>query len=153
MIPHFWGESGTRTRRQYHTIRQKGDSMPDGKERILVVEDEELLSVLIDTVLTDQGYTVLKAKDGAEAVDLYRTYDGDIDLVLTDLSLPEIDGWQVCRQIRSLNPRVKLMVTTGAMDTRIEKELRKQGIHGFIQKPCSAEDMVDKIRSVLVRPL
>lgn len=123
--------------------------MSDAKERILVVEDEELLSVLIDTVLTDQGYTVLKANNGADAIKMYRTFDGDIDLVLTDLSLPEVDGWQVCRQIRSLNPRVKLMVTTGAMDARIESELRKHGIHGFIQKPCSAEDMVEKIRTVL----
>ena len=125
--------------------------MSEAKERILVVEDEELLSVLIDTVLSDQGYTVLKASNGAEAIKMYRTFEGDIDLVLTDLSLPELDGWQVCRQIRSLNPRVKLMVTTGAMDARIESELKKQGIHGFIQKPCSAEDMVEKIRTVLER--
>jgi len=125
--------------------------MSEAKERILVVEDEELLSVLIDTVLSDQGYTVLKANNGADAIKMYRTFEGDIDLVLTDLSLPEVDGWQVCRQIRSLNPRVKLMVTTGAMDARIESELKKQGIHGFIQKPCSAEDMVEKIRTVLER--
>jgi DNA-binding response OmpR family regulator len=129
----------------------KEKAMPEGHEHILVVEDEELLSVLIDTVLSDRGYKVLKAKDGAEAVNLYRTFDGDIDLVLTDLSLPEGDGWQVCRQIRSINPRVKLMVTTGAMDSRIENALKEQGIHGFIQKPCSADDMVEKIRTVLQR--
>ena len=79
---------------------------------ILLVEDEETLSLAVSRMLRKKGYSVLEAADGVTAVDLFRANHTAIDLVLLDLTLPEMSGQQVLRELRRIQPNLKVILTT-----------------------------------------
>jgi len=80
---------------------------------ILVADDEESILKLVSLVLTTAGHKVLTASNGVEAVALYRSYNKLIDVVLTDLNMPVLDGYQVVLLIRQTKPNVKVICMTG----------------------------------------
>ncbi len=120
-----------------------------GTETILVVEDNDPVRKLIVESLTDYGYTILSAKNGIEAIQIYREYSETIDLLLTDMVLPGKSGLLVVQEIRQINPKIKIIYMSGYTDN----EIVWNGIHGenisFISKPFHQRTLALKLREVL----
>ncbi|MBI4418725.1 MAG: response regulator transcription factor, partial [Ignavibacteriales bacterium] len=95
------------------------------------------------------GYRVLTASDGAEAIDTYRRLKDEIDLVLTDIGLPKLSGWDVCRNILTANPHASVIVASGYIDPNQKSDLKDSGAKDFIHKPYLPEDVLQRIRAVL----
>jgi PAS domain S-box-containing protein len=133
--------------------RGPGESVDEkpmrGDETILVVEDEEDMLELLADVLETNGYHVLPAKDGEEAIRISRQNENRIDLVLCDVQLPKISGRETCRQIKQLNPKVKIIFASGFLDSALKRDLIEAGASDFVQKPCSPSLILKKIRKVL----
>jgi two-component system cell cycle sensor histidine kinase/response regulator CckA len=119
-----------------------------GTETILVVEDEKSLLDLARIMFESKGYTVLTAKDGIEAVEIYKQQREKISLVFTDIGLPGLNGREVFAKLKEMNPYVKVIFTSGIF-TDIKAALLKDGAKDFIQKPYEQEYVLRKIREVL----
>lgn len=138
--------------RTLETLEQKSGSaaeIPRGQETILVVEDELMLQALVKELLESHGYTVHTASDGAEAVEVYERSGKEIDLVLTDIGLPKLNGWDVCRRIVALNPGAKVLVASGYIDPSAKSDLKDSSARGFLHKPYLPEDILRQVRDVL----
>lgn len=105
------------------------------KQTALIIDDDEILREMMCAMLTRMGYTVVVAENGNTAVETAESWDGDIDVAIMDLFLPDIRGDKICPRIIKKHPNVKIIVMSGYSleDTKI---LNTQ-VHGFIQKPCS----------------
>jgi len=125
------------------------EQIPGGEETILVVEDELMLQALVKELLENHGYKVHTASDGAEAVELYQRVGNEVDLVLTDIGLPKLNGWDVCRKIMSLNPKAKVLVASGYIDPGAKSDLKDSAAKGFLHKPYLPEEILKQIREVL----
>ena len=116
--------------------------------KILVVEDEESVLDPLDLLLTKEGYSIVTARDGKEALEKFD--QSSPDLILLDLMLPEISGTQVCRQIRSKSSVPIIMLT--AKDTEVDKVVGLElGADDYIVKPYSKAELVARIKAVLRR--
>jgi CheY-like chemotaxis protein len=124
-------------------------SKPGRSETILVVEDEELLSSMLRSMLELNGYSVLVAKDGEEAIDLYEKQSETIDLVLTDLGLPGVGGDTVFRTLRKMNPRARVVLASGFVEPDVKNALMAEGVKEFIQKPYTPQSIIQCIRAIL----
>ena len=114
-------------------------------QTILLVEDDELVRTVLSRFLVRGGYFVLEVPDGEEGWRLYQQYVDQIDLVVTDWSVPGIDGETLCRQARTLNPSVKTILVTG--DAIEEAEL--EHAQKLLTKPFSADQLLMTARAVL----
>jgi phosphate regulon transcriptional regulator PhoB len=116
--------------------------------KVLVVDDEESVRELIDLYLTKEGFEVLLAKDGKEALRLNGEHHPD--LIVLDLMLPGLDGWEVCKQIRSTSRVPIIMLTARAeeVDRVVGLEL---GADDYVVKPFSPREMVARVKAVLRR--
>ena len=118
-------------------------------QTILLVEDEEMLRDLGVTVLESEGYHVIAAKDGMEAVTLFETHRDDIGLVVCDLGLPRLGGREAFLKMKESNPSVRAIVASGYLEPMIRSEMLKAGVLDTIQKPYDFNDLLAKIRSVI----
>jgi PAS domain S-box-containing protein len=117
--------------------------------KILVVEDDELNAYALTAILSDQNYAVEVASDGEVAWDLIQTYD--YDLILLDVMLPKLDGISLCRQIRSSNLQMPILLLTGC-DSSHEKAIGLDaGADDYVVKPFEAEELVARVRALLRR--
>jgi PAS domain S-box-containing protein len=142
------------TSQGYGGISIDANNMREGREKILIIEDEELLLHSLKTILIDRGYLVLTASDGEKGLELYSYYLNDlfgnkIDLVISDLGLPKLSGDEVARRIKRLDPRANIILASGFIDPDIKADLRRDGIVEFIQKPYLPDDVHRMIRKVL----
>jgi len=128
------------------------ETLQGGNETILLVEDEEMLLNLVSGMLTSHGYTVLAARDGREAVEIFRNHGEEIALVLSDLGLPELGGWEAFLRVREMNPRVKGVFATGYLDDRANKDMCEMGIPAVIRKPYVLEEILKAVRSAIDSP-
>ena len=127
----------------------QGDKTKMTNTTILMVEDEAELSKLSRYILTKEGYTILEASDGQQAVELYTQFHHKIHIVLMDLGLPKLDGKEVFGKLREINPEVKVIFMSGYMDECLASELIKAGGKALIQKPYSPDTMLQNLRAVL----
>jgi PAS domain S-box-containing protein len=104
-------------------------------ETILLVEDEEILLDLLQTLLEENGYRVLTATDGVEAVETYRTHIEDISIVLSDMGLPKLGGWEAFRRMRMMNPKIRCILASGYFDPDLRLDMIKEGAIDFVRKP------------------
>lgn len=119
------------------------------KETILFVEDDEMLRELIGDYLKKNGYKVLTADDGEKAVEVFAENVDTIDLVITDLSLPKLDGLKAYQRMRQYNPHLKMILVSGYLDPEISSELSENGERLFVQKPYDLKDMLNKVRKII----
>lgn len=117
---------------------------------ILVVEDEQLLLELLREMLETEGYNVLTATDGKEAVDVYRSQKQSVSLVLSDMGLPSMGGWEVLQELKTINPKVKVILSSGFMDPQVRKEMIQSGAKDFIQKPYIPEKVIRQIHDSIL---
>lgn len=100
---------------------------------------------LLENGLRQEGYNVLAAVDGAEAIDLYQRHGHEIDLVLMDLGLPKITGSEVIRMMKDQNPGVKIIVTTGYLEPELKLKLLSAEVKDYILKPYSVDAVLAKL--------
>ena len=119
------------------------------KIKILVVDDESIMRKLIRDFLENKGYAVLEAGDGIEAMDLFYA-EKDIALVILDIMMPRMDGWQVCREIRQ-NSKMPIIMLTARSEERDELQGFELGVDEYISKPFSPRILVARVEAVLRR--
>ena len=118
---------------------------PGGTETILVIDDEEIIRTSLSTYLSGLGYRVLQAEDGEVGLDVYRQHQDEVDLVLADLSMPQVSGEEVLRTLRNLDVELKVMIFTGYNSDAhaVDESLP------VITKPAKASVVARQIREVL----
>jgi PAS domain S-box-containing protein len=114
----------------------------DGRS-ILVVEDEPTVRTMAVRTLQDAGYRVHQANDGREALNLIEGSDGKVDLVVTDLGMPEMDGHELALHLRSLRPGLPVLYMSGYADAGTATP--------FLQKPFAPDDLVDRVAAILTK--
>lgn len=119
------------------------------RELILLVDDEVEISELASTMLTDEGYRVILAKDGFEALRIYQQVGKQIGLVILDFFLPVMDGDAVFDELRSQNPDVVVVLSSGFAEQSKLGNMLAQGLKGFIPKPYTREKLLEQVRSTL----
>ena len=116
--------------------------------QILVVDDESRMRKLVKDFLQREGYTVLEAGDGMEAMDIF--YEQKIDLVILDVMMPRMDGWQTCREIRR-DSKVPIIMLTARSEERDELQGFELGVDEYISKPFSPKILVARVGALLKR--
>ena len=119
------------------------------KLKILVVDDESRMRKLVRDFLVKQNYDVLEAGDGEEAVDIFFR-EKDIALIILDVMMPKMDGWQVCREIRAYS-KVPIIMLTAKSDERDELQGFDLGVDEYITKPFSPKILVARVEAILRR--
>ena len=117
--------------------------------KILVVDDESRMRKLVKDFLQRQNYTVLEAADGEQAVDLFYE-EKDIALIILDVMMPKMDGWEVCREIRQYS-KVPIIMLTARGDERDELLGFQLGVDEYISKPFSPKILVARVEAILRR--
>jgi two-component system, cell cycle sensor histidine kinase and response regulator CckA len=120
-----------------------------GSETVLIAEDEEAVRVLTRLALQREGYTVLEARNGHDALDIARRHTGAIHLLLTDLVMPKMSGRLLAEQLARLRPNVKILYVSGYMDDAIIRHGLMMASTAFLQKPFSPDALAQKVREVL----
>jgi CheY-like chemotaxis protein len=119
------------------------------REYILVIEDEPEVAEVAAEMLAEEGYKVIIAHDGFEALKIYQSAAKQIGLVILDFFLPVMDGDAVFDELRSINPEVSVVLSSGfAEQTKIASMLER-GLRGFIPKPHTREKLLEQVRSTL----
>ena len=117
--------------------------------KILVVDDESRMRKLVKDFLTKKGFTVIEAGDGEEAVDKFFEVK-DIALIILDVMMPKMDGWQVCREIRQYS-KVPIIMLTAKSDEKDELQGFDLGVDEYITKPFSPKILVARVEAILRR--
>ncbi|MBS1271799.1 MAG: Sensor kinase CckA [Candidatus Marinimicrobia bacterium] len=126
------------------------EETPSGHgELILVVEDEEPIRDLLTDLLRDYGYTVLSAQSGTKALDLFQENSEKIDLVLTDLGLPEMSGKRLAEKLLEISPDTPILAATGYIDKSEMQSLEEVGFIGVSHKPFDFQELLRKIARAL----
>jgi len=120
-----------------------------GSETILLVEDEKIISQAVSVLLDSYGYTVITAFDGIEAIEAFERSRDTISLVIMDIGLPKLSGWEVYEKIKSLRTNVKVIMASGYLDPKTKSEKRLNGSEEFIKKPYDPEELLFAIRKML----
>jgi PAS domain S-box-containing protein len=122
---------------------------PEGKGTILVAEDEENMLRLLRRVLTRSGYQVLLASDGEEVINIYRANKQEIDVVLLDIGLPKVAGWNVVSQLQEQNRDVKIVITSGYIDPDLKVKLDGAGVKAVLYKPYRLDQIIDALHDIV----
>jgi CheY-like chemotaxis protein len=119
-----------------------------GKETLLVVDDEEDVLEIMRETLEGNGYKVFATSESTVALDIYRRIFHETALVITDVVMPRMDGKELIRQIKMINPAVKVLAVSGFMKYVADKE-EIRDIEGFLQKPFESYNLLSVVRRVL----
>jgi len=117
------------------------------KARILVVDDEDALRTVLSSELEGEGYEVDTAGDGDEAIEIVQKKQ--FNLVLLDIKMPKVDGFEVLKFIKEKSPHVKVIMLTGFADLKNAIESKKLGAEDFVSKPYDLVDLLTTIERVL----
>ena len=119
------------------------------RAKILVVDDEEMVRGILTDVLVSGGYHVFSATDGENAVRVFRRDPKGIDLVLMDMTMPRMSGLDAFLEMKKLNPDVRVMILSGHSAEGTSNELRRHGIRGVLQKPITAQSLLEAVSAAL----
>ena len=119
------------------------------KLKILVVDDESRMRKLIKDFLEREGYQILEAADGVEALDIFYEQK-DISLVILDVMMPRLDGWGVCKEIRRIS-QVPIMMLTARSEEKDELKGFELGVDEYVTKPFSPKILVARVTAILKR--
>jgi len=135
--------------KEFTKIEEVSDDFIKGEGTILLVDDEDVIIDVGRESLEVMGYNVFTAKSGQEAIDVFKTKNGEIELVILDMIMPGMGGKETFDILKSINPDIKIILSSGyTMDTQPAK-MMERGCDGFIQKPYSVNDLSRKVRVVL----
>ncbi len=118
------------------------------KEKILVIDDETTLAEMLTLKLEPKGFEVLSARHGSEGLKI--AYESHPDLVILDIMMPEMDGWETCRRLRELSDVPVIMLTAKVNEDDVVRGFRL-GADDYVKKPFSLQELEERIRAVLKR--
>lgn len=121
------------------------------KKRVLIAEDESAIREFIVINLERSGYEVVEAEDGARALELYDTYDGDIDVALLDVMMPNVDGLEVCKQLRAKNNNIGIIMLTAKTQEMDKITGLMMGADDYVTKPFSTSELVARVDAIYRR--
>jgi DNA-binding response OmpR family regulator len=117
---------------------------------ILVADDEVMIRNLVTLLLQGKGFVVLSASDGQEALELSRSYPGTIDMLITDMEMPRLNGMDLCAHLREERPGIKMVVMSGAD----MKQIVGQNLNlPFLPKPFDGETLMARVQGILAPPV
>ena len=125
------------------------DRMPGGRERILLVDDEEELVLVVKDMLQHLGYRVITRSSCLEALAAFRENPARFDLVLTDMTMPDMTGDKFSRKLMEIRPDIPIILSTGYSETIDAAKARDIGIRAFVLKPLMLKQLAQTIRQVL----
>ncbi len=139
------------TQPQVETSKARPESATalEGTEHILVVDDDEMVRLVVRAVLSYRGYQVLEANDGLEGVQKYSEAEPRPDLVLLDLNMPRLNGWDAMERIRLTNPKAAIVLLSGGMTEGEVDRALTSGAREFLVKPFENQDLLRAVRKVL----
>jgi len=132
-----------------YTVKSEVIELPRGEELILLVEDEAELRILAGMILKKQGYKIIEAENGLEALDLCKELEKPVDLVITDVIMPNLGGPALIKQLKSRWSDFKVLFMSGYTANEIENSGLPNTKIPFLQKPFKPDDLIGKVRNVL----
>jgi two-component system cell cycle sensor histidine kinase/response regulator CckA len=120
-----------------------------GKETVLLVDDEDMIIDVAQRMLHKLGYKVFTARDGKEAVDVFRKYKGEIDVIVLDMIMPKMSGGEAFDRIKEIKPEIKVLLSSGYSINGQASEILNRGCNGFIQKPFNLQNLSKNLRAIL----
>jgi two-component system cell cycle sensor histidine kinase/response regulator CckA len=119
---------------------------------ILVVEDEPSVRRFVRSVLTRRGYTVLQASGGLEAISLMLSFDGDIPLVISDIDMPGVNGFDFANQLQIDRPSTEVLYMSGLTGSVAVDSIRRVKPQSILEKPFSPEELLARVEAILTAP-
>ena len=120
-----------------------------GHGTILLVEDEEGLRALNARGLISRGYSVLEAGNGVEAIEMFQQHGGGVDLVVSDVVMPEMDGPTLLKELRKRNPALKIIFVSGYAEEAFAKSLPQGEQFSFLPKPFTLKQLVGAVKETM----
>jgi CheY-like chemotaxis protein len=117
------------------------------------VEDEENVRSLVRQMLASNGYTVLTAGDGVDAITLCERLEGELDLLITDVVMPGMSGPAVAERLVAMRPGLKVLFVSGYTDDAVLRHGVREGSTPFLQKPFTLDRLLEKVREALKDPV
>lgn len=137
------------------TDKVKGSAPPfpvtkEGNGKLVLVADDEIfIRETIKKTLEERGYDVITAQDGTEALAIYARRINEIDLVVTNVEMPFMDGRALCRALKKLKPQARILVSSGHKQQEKIQEIKDAGVDQFLAKPYTADKLADRVHSIL----
>jgi CheY-like chemotaxis protein len=129
-------------------MQNKGHTTKNRQPVILFADDDKICLDVSVQMLQRLGYAVLEAKDGQEAVEVYKNNKDRVDLVILDMRMPH-NGEHTFDQLKKISSDLKIILTSGYTEDSVIRELEKQGCNGFLQKPFDLTVLSKKIKNIL----
>jgi CheY-like chemotaxis protein len=129
--------------------KSERDYLPENGKTILVIDDEELLIKICEMMLKRLGHKVFKAHSGSEGIKIFEANKNQIDLIISDMNMPEMDGQEVIAKLRKIDRNVKVLLSSGALLDSDEKDVIKRGFNGFLKKPYKINILSEKMTEIL----
>lgn len=120
-----------------------------GTETILLTDDEENVLEVSQGFLEAMGYRVFIARDGNEAIEVYKKNRDDINIVLLDIVMPNMGGGKAYDRMKEINPDIRVLLLSGYSIDGEAREILERGCNGFIQKPFNIKELSAKLREIL----
>jgi CheY-like chemotaxis protein len=121
----------------------------EGGETLMLVEDEEMVALISDQMLTRLGYKVFLARNGPDALAIFQEHREKIDLVILDMIMPGMSGAETFEKLKAIDPGVTVLLSSGYTLNGQAEDIMRRGCRGFIQKPFTIEQLSQKIREIL----
>jgi two-component system cell cycle sensor histidine kinase/response regulator CckA len=123
------------------------------QQRILLADDESFVRAFVRAILNTAGFDVLEASDGAEAIEIVQQVGGAIDLLVTDVRMPRVDGVALAQALTDIYPDIPILFISGySFDLEAEQQKRPAKRCGFVQKPFVAKSLLEAVRKCLNSP-
>jgi len=135
---------GTSTPSQIAILNPEG-----GRELILIIDDEPEIAEFASTILAEEGYKVIVARDGFEALKIFQQIHRQIGLIILDFFLPVMDGDAVFEELKAINPSVNVLLSSGFAEQNKIGAMLAQGLRGFIPKPYTREKLLQQVGSAI----
>jgi len=116
---------------------------------VLVIDDEVVLVEICEMMLERLGHKVFKANSGSEGLKLFEVYTNKIDLIISDMYMPEIEGQKIFDKFRKIHNQVKILLSSGGLSNADEEEVISKGFDGYIRKPFSMISLSKKMAELL----
>lgn len=120
-------------------------------DTILLVDDEEIVQITLKRILKKLGYSVFTADDGKQAVELFREFKAEIDLILLDLTMPVMSGEDALSEIREIDPDVNVILFSGFDEREATRRLQSHGVAGFMEKPTLIDELGKRVQELFTR--
>ena len=131
------------------SFTQKPSAPWQGNGTILLAEDEQQLAMLVKTMLKKLGFTVIEASNGKEALELYQQNAADICLVMTDMGMPVMDGYELFHELKKQDPDLPIIISSGFGDTTVTAKISGGEIADLVSKPYSFEQLRNVLKKVM----